>query len=168
MSVAQTLLPEFDHEMANTRIMLERFPADKADWTPDPKSMTMSRLACHIVDMPGWGSTTLTTDELNLTPESSAYGAKGKTSADILAVFDKNVAEARAALAGASDEALMAPWSLKFNGNAVFTMPRVGVIRAMVINHVIHHRGQLTVYYRLNGVSIPALYGPSADEGRPA
>lgn len=166
MSIAESLLPEYDLEMGNTRVMLERWPEDKADWTPDPKSMSMGRLACHIADMPGWGAITMTTDELNLTPQMS--GLKTSSRADILAAFDKNVAEARAAIAGASDADFLKHWSLKFNGTVMFSMPRLAVLRSMMMNHVIHHRAQLTVYYRLNGISIPALYGPSADEGRPA
>ena len=87
-----------------------------------------------------------------------------KTRADVLAFFDKGVAEARAALAGASDESLMKPWSLLSGGKTIFTMPRIAVLRSMIMNHMVHHRGQLTVYLRLNDLPVPALYGPSADE----
>jgi uncharacterized damage-inducible protein DinB len=107
---------------------------------------------------------TLSTDSFNIDP--AAYpGLTATSRAQVLAEFDKNVSATRAALASASDQALLAPWTLSVNGNTMFTMPRVGVIRTMVMNHTIHHRAQLTVYFRLNGVPVPALYGPSADEG---
>jgi uncharacterized damage-inducible protein DinB len=164
MSIAQGLLPEFDHEMANTRTTLERIPEDKLEWKPDPKSMSLGRLAGHIAEMPGWGAVTLTTDSMNMVP--GQYPPTLATSRDqVLAELDKNVASAREALAAATDEELMKPWTLSVAGNIIFTMPKIGVIRTMVLSHVIHHRAQLTVYYRLNGVPVPALYGPSADEG---
>ncbi len=164
MSIAQGLLPEFDHEMANTRTTLERIPEDKLEWKPDPKSMSLGRLAGHIAEMPGWGAITLQTDSMDMVP--GQYPPMVATSREqVLAELDKNVASAREALAGATDEELMKPWTLSVSGNPIFTMPKIGVIRAMVLNHVIHHRAQLTVYYRLNGVPVPALYGPSADEG---
>lgn len=164
MSIAQGLLPEFDHEMANTRITLERLPEDKLEWKPDPKSMSLGRLVSHIAEMPGWGSVTLTSDSMDMVP--GQYTPLLATSRQqVLAEFDKNVASAREALVGATDETLLKPWTLSAAGNTVFTMPKIGVIRTMVMNHVIHHRAQLTVYYRLTGVPVPALYGPSADEG---
>jgi uncharacterized damage-inducible protein DinB len=164
MSIAQGLLPEFDHEMANTRTTLERIPEDKLEWKPDPKSMSLGRLAGHIAEMPGWGAVTLTTDSMDMAP--GQYPPMLATSREqVLAELDKNVASARAVLAAATDEELMKPWTLSVAGNTVFTMPKIGVIRTMVLSHVIHHRAQLTVYYRLNGVPVPALYGPSADEG---
>ena len=164
MSIAQALLPEFDHEMANTRKTLERIPENKLDFKPDPKSMSLGRLAGHIAEMPGWGSMTLTTDSFDIDPAQHT-GLTATSRAQVLAEFDKNVAASRAALASASDQALMAPWTLSMKGSPMFSMPRVGVIRTMVMNHVVHHRGQMTVYLRLTGVPVPALYGPSADEG---
>jgi uncharacterized damage-inducible protein DinB len=167
MSIAQALLPEFDHEMANTRKTLERIPENKLDFKPDPKSMSLGRLAGHIAEMPGWGGMTLTTESFDIDP-AKFTGLTATSRAQVLAEFDKNIAATRAALAGASDQSLMAPWSLSMKGSPMFTMPRIGVIRSMVMNHVIHHRAQLTVYLRLAGVPVPALYGPSADEGNPA
>ena len=153
--------------MASTRKTLERLPENKLDYKPDPKSMALGRLAGHITEMVGWGGMTLTTDSLDIDPK--AYPGLVATSREqILAEFDKNAASTRAAIAGATDEAMMASWTLSVAGNPMFTMPRVGVVRTMIMNHVIHHRAQLTVYYRLNGVPVPALYGPSADEGNPA
>ena len=167
MSIAQSLLPEFDHEMASTRKTLERLPENKLDYKPDPKSMSLGRLAGHITEMVGWGGMTLTTDSFDIDP-AKMEALTATSRAQILEVFDKNVASTRAALAAATDQSLMTPWTLSMLGNAMFTMPRVGVIRTMIMNHVIHHRAQLTVYFRLNGVPVPALYGPSADEGNPA
>jgi uncharacterized damage-inducible protein DinB len=167
MSMAQAMLPEFDHEMANTRKTLERIPEDKLEFKPDPKSMSLGRLAGHIAEMPGWGSVTLQTDSMDIVPgQFTPLTATSRQ--QVLAEFDKNIASARAALEAATDEALMKPWTLSMAGNAMFTMPRVAVIRTMVLSHVIHHRAQLTVYYRINGVPVPALYGPSADEGNNA
>ena len=162
MSIAQALLPEFDHEMAGTRKMLERVPEDKLSWKPDPKSMSMGRLAGHVTEMISWGAVTLQTDSLNLDGSHTALTATSRE--QLLAEFDKNVSTARAAISGASDADLMKPWSLSLGGKPLLTMPKIGVIRSMVMNHIIHHRAQLTVYYRLTGVPVPGLYGPSADE----
>jgi len=167
MSIAQTLIPEFDYEMANTRKTLERVPEDKLEYKPDPKSMSLGRLAGHIAEMVNWGAVTLQTDSLNL--DGGNYQPFSPTSRQqLLAEFDKNVAAARSELEKATDAQMMQNWSLIFGGKPVLSMPRAGVLRTMVLSHVIHHRAQLTVYYRMNGVPVPALYGPSADEGMPA
>ncbi|HLH41450.1 MAG TPA: DinB family protein [Bryobacteraceae bacterium] len=163
MSIAQSLLPEFDHEMANTRRTLERIPENKLDFAPDPKSMPLGRLAGHIAEMVGWGATTMQTDSLNLTPEEFKPLVAASRQ-QLLSEFDKNVAAARQAIESGSDADYMKPWTLSFQGNVIFTMPRVAVLRSMMMNHVIHHRAQLTVYYRMTGVPVPSLYGPSADE----
>ena len=162
MSIAQALLPEFDHEMAGTRRMLERVPEDKLSWKPDPKSMSMGRLAGHVTEMISWGAVTLQTDSLNLDGSHTPLTATSRE--QVLAEFDKNVSTARAAIGSASDADLMKPWTLSLGGKPLLTMPKIGVIRSMVMNHIIHHRAQLTVYYRLTGVPVPGLYGPSADE----
>ena len=166
MSIAQSLLPEFDHEMANTRKTLERVPENKLDYTPDPKSMSMGKLASHIAEMCGWLPAMMQGPELDIPPGFKPFLATSRK--ELLDKFDENVAASRAALAAAGDQALMQDWSLKFGGNTMFTMPRIAVYRSMTMNHVIHHRAQLTVYFRLNGVPVPALYGPSADEGQAA
>ena len=166
MSIAQSLLSEFDHEMANTRKTLERVPENKLDYTPDPKSMSMGKLASHIAEMCGWIPAMMQGPELDIPPGFKPFLATSRK--ELLDTFDKNVSGSRAALAAAGDQLLMQDWSLKFGGNAMFTMPRIAVYRTMVMNHVIHHRAQLTVYYRLNGIPVPALYGPSADEGQQA
>jgi uncharacterized damage-inducible protein DinB len=164
MSIAQSLLPEFDHEMANTRRTLERVPENKLDYKPDPKSMSMGVLASHIAEMCGWLPSMMEGPELDIPPDFKPFLATSRK--QLLDQFDQNVAGSRAALAAAGDQALMQEWSLKFGGNAMFTMPRIAVFRSMIMSHVIHHRAQLTVYYRLNGIPVPALYGPSADEGQ--
>ncbi len=163
MSIGQSMLAEFDNEMASTRRVLERLPEDKLEWKPDPKSMTLGRLAGHIAEMPGWGSVTLATDSLDL--GSGEFKPLTATSrSQVLAAFDKIIAESRAALASATDENMMKKWKLQMNGQTILEMPKIAVIRSMVMNHTIHHRAQMTVYYRLNGIPVPALYGPSADE----
>jgi uncharacterized damage-inducible protein DinB len=163
MSIAQGLLAEFDMESANTRRTLARLPEDKLDWTPDPKSMSLGRLAAHVAEMPGWAALALSTDELDFA--ASPYTpAVAKSAAHALEIADENAKAARAAIAAATDEDFMKPWTLRSGDQIFFTMPKIAVIRGMVMNHTIHHRGQLTVYYRMTGVPVPALYGPSADE----
>jgi uncharacterized damage-inducible protein DinB len=170
MAINQALLGEFDHEMANTRRALERVPDAKFDWKPHTKSMSMGALASHVAFIPYWGKLTLETPTFDVNPPGgqSARPPELKTKADVLAFFDKSVPETRAAIAGASDESMMTPWSLLNGGKTIFTMPRVAVLRSMIMNHLIHHRAQLCVYLRLNDVPVPGLYGPSADEGNMA
>ena len=167
MSISQGFLGEFDHEMANTRKSLERVPEGKFDWKPHPKSMSMGALAAHIAMIPHWGKLTLETPGFDVNPPGGqqARPPELKTKAEILGFFDKQVPETRAAIAAASDQTMMAPWTFSNAGKTVFTLPRVGVLRAMIMNHVIHHRAQLGVYLRLNDVPVPSIYGPSADEG---
>lgn len=165
MSIAQSLLPEFDNEMATTRRVLERVPEDKLSFKPDPKSMSMGRLAGHVAEMPSWGSVTIGRDYLDLA--SGEFEALEMKSRDqVLTAFDKIVADTRAALQTATDEQLMQPWSLKMGEKVLLTMPRIAVLRTFVMNHTIHHRGQLSVYLRLVGEKVPSIYGPSADEGQ--
>ena len=163
MSIAQGLLAEFDMEMASTKKMLERLPEDKLEWTPDPKSMTMGKLAAHVAEMPGWAALTLKTDQLDFA-KGDYQPANAKSRAEALKILEENAGAARAAIAAASDADFMKPWTLRAGDQVFFTMPKIAVIRGMVMNHTIHHRGQLTVYYRLTGVPVPGLYGPSADE----
>jgi len=163
MSIAQGLLAEFDMETASTRRTLERLPEDKLDWTPDPKSMSLGRLAAHVAEMPGWAAMTMSTNELDFAA-GSYTPAVAKSREQVLKLADDNASAARAAIAAASDADFMKPWTLRNGDQVYFTMPKIAVLRGMVMNHTIHHRGQLTVYYRMNGVPVPALYGPSADE----
>lgn len=166
--ISQSLLPEFDMEMANTRKMLERVPESNLEFTPHPKSMNLSRLAGHVAEIPVWGVMTLGQDELDMRPNGvAAYEAYKFTSrAAALGHFDEHLAKARALLAGISDADMMRTWSLKDNGATILAMPKVAVMRGFVMNHMIHHRAQLGVYLRMNDVAIPGMYGPSADEGQ--
>jgi uncharacterized damage-inducible protein DinB len=166
MSIAQSLLPEFDQEMANTRKMLERLPEDKLDYKPDPKSMSLGRLASHVAEMTGWFASMMEGPALDIPEGFKPFLATSRK--QLLDKFDENVVSTRAALAATGDQALMQEWSLKFAGNTMFTMPRIACYRTMIMNHVIHHRGQLSVYCRLTGVPVPGMYGPSADEAMPA
>jgi uncharacterized damage-inducible protein DinB len=162
MPIAQALLPEFDYEMATTRKMIERFPEDKVEWRPHETCMTLGRLAGHMSELAGWVVPTVNQDELVLDPSYEPNVMKSR--AETLKQFDENVKASRAAIAGASDETLMKPWSLVAGGKTVMTMPKVAVLRSFVMNHMIHHRGQLAAFYRIAGVQIPSIYGPSKDE----
>ncbi|HKO03145.1 MAG TPA: DinB family protein [Candidatus Acidoferrales bacterium] len=166
MPINQGFLPEFDHEMATTRRFLERVPENKFDWAPHPKSMKLGALAGHLAHMPGWTKETLEKDVLDVAPGGKSMEMpKTSNRQELLALFDKNVAAGRAALAAANDDAhWMKPWALQANGQTMFSMPRVAVMRNFVLNHSIHHRAQLGVYLRLNDIPVPATYGPSADE----
>jgi uncharacterized damage-inducible protein DinB len=160
MSVAADLLPEFDQEMAATRRVLDRVPGDKAQWKPHPKSFALGHLAQLVSWMPGWIANTLSQTSLDL---ASAGGYSYETTDTLLAGFDRNVREARAALTASSDADFAVPWSLKHGERVLFTAPRGTVVRQH-ISHLSHHRGQLTVYLRLLDVPVPAIYGPTADE----
>lgn len=166
MSIAESVLPEYDHEMATTRRCLERVPGN-VTWKPHAKSFSLGDLAAHLANLPVWGIMTMQRTELDLNPPGGpgwvppGYGSRDAN----LATFDENVKNLRAVLAGASDPDYLTGWSLKNAGQTVFTMPRVVVIRSFVLNHMIHHRGQLTVYLRMQDVPVPSVYGPSADEG---
>lgn len=166
MGIAQSLLPEFDHEAANTRKVLERVPEAHVAWRPHPKSYTLGDLALHLANIPTWTGVTLQQPELNMDPADPAGTKRVWISRDaLLKAFDENVASARAVLAVTSDVDMMKPWTLKKAGKVMFTMPRAAVFRSFVLSHTIHHRGQLTVYLRLKDVPLPAIFGPSADEG---
>jgi len=166
MSIAHSILPEFDHEVATTRRLLERTPAEQAGWKPHEKSMSLGRLALHLGEIPGWGTATMTLTEFDMSPPGGAPYAPPvfESVAQLLAMYDANVAAARAALAAASDADMMVGWSLKNAGHTVFTLPRIAVLRSFVLSHLIHHRGQYSVYLRMTGVAVPSIYGPSADE----
>ncbi len=166
MAIRDALLPEFDNEMASTRKTLERAPEHKLEWTPHPKSSTLGGLVTHLANLPSWVCYTINQDSLDIAPNGEPQRAAPlHSSAEIVETFDKNVAAARAAIAGASDEDLFKPWTLLANGKALMTLPRVAVLRSFVMNHLIHHRAQLGVYLRLNDIPVPSIYGPSADEG---
>jgi uncharacterized damage-inducible protein DinB len=162
--IAQSFLPEFDHEFATARTHLERVPEDQPDFQAHEKSMTLSKLAGHVAEIATWVNVTMDTDELDFaTSEHTPFVMT--TREDLLATFDKNIAAAREALAAASDETMMSSWTMRSGDEIYMTIPKVAVVRTWVLNHMIHHRAQLGVYLRLLGVPVPASYGPSADEG---
>lgn len=160
MTIGQTLLPEFDLEMATTRRLLERVPSDKGQWKPHPKSFPLGHLAQLVATMPGWVTKTIRDTEINLATSSGYSFEKTET---LLGQFDQHVREARESIASVRDTDLDVMWSLKRGEQVLFTAPRGTVVRSH-INHLIHHRGQLTVYLRLVDVPLPSVYGPTADE----
>jgi uncharacterized damage-inducible protein DinB len=166
MSISDTLLAELLHEQPSTRRHLERVPPGQPDWKPHPKSMTLSRLSSHVAEIPTWAGSTVRETELDLAPpEAKPPGTKAHGSAsELVRAFDANMADALSAVRSASDAHWMMPWSLKYGGKVVFTLPRIVVMRNFVLNHLIHHRAQLGLYLRMLGVAVPATYGPTADE----
>jgi len=158
----QAVFPEFEHEMAGTRRVLERVPDEHLDWRPHEKSFTLRELATHVANLPRWVGITFTTPSFDyLTLPRSEPGA---SAAALLERFDALVAEAREQLTSSTPEAWEDTWSLSAGDRELFAMPRAACYRSFIMNHLIHHRGQLTVYLRLLNVPIPGLYGPSADE----
>jgi uncharacterized damage-inducible protein DinB len=162
VALVDALLPEYDHEMTTTRKLLERVPEDKFDWKPHARSMSLGSLATHLATIPSWGEVTLTQPGIDLGGSGLAELARSR--AELLERFDRHVSATRAALVARSDGEFMEPWTLKSGGHTVFTMPKATVWRSFVMNHIIHHRAQLSVYLRLHDVPVPAMYGPSADE----
>jgi uncharacterized damage-inducible protein DinB len=165
MSLRDALVPEFDREAAATRRTLERIPERMFGWKPHEKSTTMGSLGIHLARVPSWTVPTLRLESFDLAPPGGAPPPPTpSTTAEILALFDGHVADAREAIRSTDDAAMMKPWTLLTGGKAVFTMPRVVVLRSFIMNHMVHHRAQLGVYLRLNNIPVPAIYGPSADE----
>jgi uncharacterized damage-inducible protein DinB len=160
MSIAEAFLKEFDEEMKPTRKLIERYPADKADWKPHPKSFSLAHLTQLVAWMPGWVANAVKETRLDLT-KAGKYS--NESTATLLSLFDKNVADTRAALSGAKDADFAVHWSLTMGDKVLMSMPRTAVVR-QTINHLCHHRGQLTVYLRMLDVPIPSIYGPTADE----
>ena len=163
MNMIDGILIELSYEAANARKMLGRVPADRLAWKPHEKSMTLGRLASHIVDSLGWVQTILEQEELVIDMEGYTPSEFG-SAPELLEAFDERLAEAKAAMQGQSDEYLMRSWRLRSGDRVFFELPRVAVLRSMVLSHIVHHRGQLSVYLRLLDVPLPAVYGPSADE----
>jgi len=165
MALKDALLPEFDHEMATTRRLLERLPEAEFAWKPHDRSMALGQLAGHIANLPQWCSATLasTVFDLDALPDDARPQLPASRAA-VLEEFDGKVAAARGQLTSTTDAEFMTPWTLKKGGQEVFTLPRISAIRSFVMNHLIHHRGQLSVYLRLKDVPLPSIYGPTADE----
>jgi uncharacterized damage-inducible protein DinB len=165
MAIKDVLLPEFDHEMATTRRVLDRVPEAEFAWKPHPKSMSLGQLSGHLANIPRWCSAVLDATLLDLaTVGDEARPKEPASRAALLGDFDTKVAAARAALVRQTDPEMLTPWTLKQGTHVIFTLPRISAIRSFVMNHSIHHRGQLSVYLRLREVSVPPIYGPTADE----
>lgn len=165
MTIAQNLLPELEAELTTTRKLVELCPNAKADWKPHPKSTSLGDLATHVANLVGWTAVTLQTTELDISPPGGTQpvSPRFESMQTTLQIFDENARAARAALVAAVDEDFQVGWSLKAGGVALFTMPRLACLRTFVLNHLIHHRGQLSVYLRLLDVPLPQIYGPTAD-----
>jgi uncharacterized damage-inducible protein DinB len=162
MPISATILPEFDQEIANTRKLLECVPDGDFEYRPHPKSMTLGRLATHVAELPGWAAMTLDREVFDLQPGFQPRCAGSR--AELLETLDKSAAEAREKIGGATDEEWGKMWTFKYGGETKMSMPRTAVMRSVVMNHLVHHRAQLGVYLRLKDVTIPGMYGPSADE----
>jgi uncharacterized damage-inducible protein DinB len=169
MKLNELFLAELEREAASTRRTLERVPEGRNDWKPHEKSMELGYLASLIAQMPGWITMMVEQDEFDLkSPAAQVFKATANWSkrGELIAALDQGVARARAALRKASDEHLLTNWKFKVGDHVVSESPRHVMIRDSVFSHLAHHRGQMTVYLRLNGAAVPALYGPSADEGK--
>jgi uncharacterized damage-inducible protein DinB len=167
MAIKDSLLPEYDHEMAVTRRVLERAPEPEFGWTPHEKSWPLGRLASHIASIPRWILAVFDTTEFDIAdaPEEELRPGIPASRDDLLKRFDRNVADGRRLLETQTDAQLLAMWTFKRQGQVAFTVPRLAALRNFVFNHNVHHRGQMTVYLRLLNVPVPAIYGRSADEG---
>ena len=164
MPISASVLPEFDTEMATTRTMLERVPESRATWTPHARSRTMGELASHIANLPRLGLITMESDELDVAPASGdGVPPEFNSTAELVRTFDDNVKRARAAIESATDSDMMEAWTLRRSGRTVWTLPKAAVLRSFILSHMIHHRGQLSVYLRLVDIPVPSVYGPSAD-----
>jgi len=163
MTIKDSLLTEYDHEVGTTRKLLERVPDAQLGWKPHEKSMSLGGLATHLANIPNWAGALLNQSAFDLSDAPPNLEAKASR-AEILEAFDASTRQARQWMDKADAE-YVAPWTLKRGGQAMFSMPRVAAFRSFVISHMIHHRGQLSVYLRMHNVPVPSIYGPSADEG---
>ncbi len=163
MSIRDALLADYDHEMGTTRRLLERVPDGKLSWAPHGRSRSLGALAAHVSGIPAWGATILESAAFDLA-DAPPPAPEPSSRAEIIAAFDATCRRTRAMM-DKSDAEYQAMWTLKRGGQQMFSVPRVAAFRSFVLHHLIHHRGQLSVYLRLNDVAVPAIYGPSADEG---
>lgn len=163
MAFIDAFLPEYDHEMKTTRSLLERVPFDREAWKPHVKSTALGALASHIANLAGYGARVADSDEINFAAGGGYKPVQYHSTDELLDVFDRNVKKTRDAVIGLSAEDLRAPWSLKNGDTVIFTQPRSATLRTFLMNHMIHHRGQLSVYLRENDVPLPSIYGPTAD-----
>jgi uncharacterized damage-inducible protein DinB len=165
-NIANSLIAELENESKTTRKVLERVPTEKFDWKPHERSMEMIRLATHVAEMHNWTKNTVEDPELDFAKFADYKPFVPKNTAELVEHFEKNLALAIESLKKASDDIWHEPWSLRNGDTIYFTMPKIVVMRSMVLNHIVHHRGQLSVYLRLNDIPVPEMYGPSADEGQ--
>lgn len=165
MSLNKSLIAELKMEAGNTRKMLERVPVNNAEWAPHGKSTKIGRLATHVADTPGWITTILSSGEFNIATDKFGKGiAVASSGEELLAIHDETIAKATESLENATDEDFEKMWTFRAGDHVIFTLPKKVAIRTLALNHFIHHRGQLSVYLRLNDVPVPGMYGPSADE----
>lgn len=162
MTITETLLPEFDQEMKNTRKTLERVPVHP-DFVPHAKSTPLGRLAAHVAQLPEFGFIVLDTPQLDFST-ANFHPLRFESAAQLVKAFDEGVPRLRKVLAATTEEAWQQNWKLLLQGKAIFDGSRFMAYREMFLNHIVHHRAQLGVYLRLNDVAVPAIYGPSADE----
>jgi len=162
--VKEALITEFDHEMAVTRQLLERLPEAAFAWKPHEKSMSLGGLATHLSQIPHWGHSILMRDGYDLVDDNAGHAAEKQTVAEVLRTFDAHTSEVRKSLSERTDAELSKPWALKRGGHLVMSMPKAGALRRFLFNHLVHHRGQLSVYLRMQNVPLPPIYGPTADE----
>ena len=162
MRLADTITSELEREAVTTRNLLALVPTDKLTWAPCGTSMTLGVLANHIATLPGGIAAVGAMDGLDL--NNLKHAAQPESTSAVLASFDTGVAQAKETIGGMNDETLMVNWSLTKEGKTIFAVPRIGLFRTILLNHLYHHRGQLSVYLRMLGVRIPSIYGPSADE----
>jgi uncharacterized damage-inducible protein DinB len=163
-TLGSAFLAELEQEAKVAREVLSRVPADKFHWKPHDKSMPFGRLASHVAEMVGWTGPTLDHPELDFA-KMDYKPFEPNTTEELVEFFDKNLAEAVQVLKNMTDERFVESWSLRNGETIYFTMPKIVAMRSFVMNHIVHHRGQLSVYLRLNDIPVPSMYGPSADEG---
>ena len=165
MAFADSFLPEFDNEMKTTRALLERVPFDRASWKPHAKSTDLGALASHVANLAGFGHRIVEADTLDMALPGTVerINSRYQDSAELLGVFDGNTGKTREAIAKMSEQILLTTWTLRLGDQVILSLPRVAALRALMMNHIIHHRGQLSVYLRLNDVPLPSIYGPTAD-----
>ena len=166
MPLIDMLLPQFDREMGTTRRLLKVVPEADLAWSPGGKCRTAGGLAAHLSDIPGWTCGIMDGEGYDLADLPEA--APVTSVAGALERFDAGAAAARRALAGRPDDDLLADWTLRSGGRVILSLPRISAVQGLVLNHLIHHRGQLSVYLRLRGVPVPPIYGPTAEAGEPA
>ncbi len=163
MTISNVMMQEFLHESETTKKLLERVPEDKLDWKPHEKSMSMGRLATHVAEIPEWTDMVVNNDFFDMAA-SDHKPVACKNRAEILEKFETNVRKFKQVMEGKDDASLMEHWQLRQGEHVAVDLPKAAVLRSFVLSHIIHHRGQLSVYLRENDVPLPGIYGPSADE----